>query len=135
MNRAERRKRAKLGLPVVNEPVINVKKSDITRMRQEDTEKAIDTAMVLLLSIPIKVMHDKYGWGMRKRLPELSDALIDEYQAFVEGDMTLEEYRLRFCAETMPGVPVTAQEYRCFPYFSCGEVCTCKGVRREARAN
>ena len=89
MNRAERRKRAKLGLPVVNEPVINVKKSDITRMRQE----AIDTAMVLLLSIPIKVMHDKYGWGMRKRLPELSDALIDEYQAFVEGDMTLEEYR------------------------------------------
>lgn len=38
-------------------------------------------------------MHDKYGWGMRKRLPELSDALIDEYQAFVEGDMTLEEYR------------------------------------------
>lgn len=93
MNRAERRKRAKLGLPAVNEPVINVKKSDITRMRQEDTEKAIDIAMVLLLSIPIKVMHDKYGWGMRKRLPELSDALIDEYQAFVEGDMTLEEYR------------------------------------------
>ena len=66
MNRAERRKRAKLGLPVVNEPVINVKKSDITRMRQEDTEKAIDTAMVLLLSIPIKVMHDKTAGVIRR---------------------------------------------------------------------
>lgn len=93
MNRAERRRRAKQGLPVVKEPVMNIKRSDVSRMKEEATEKAIDTAMVLLLSIPIKVMHDKYGWGMRKRLPELSEALIDEYQAFSDGDMTLEEYQ------------------------------------------
>jgi len=49
--------------------------------------------MILLLSIPIKVMHDKYGWGIKKRLPELSEALIDEYQSFTDGEMTLQEYQ------------------------------------------
>lgn len=89
MNRAERRRRKKMGLPVNNEPVYNVKQSDINKLKKE----SVDTAMVLLLSVPIKVMHDKYGWGMRKRLPELADLLIDEYQNFADGYITLEEYQ------------------------------------------
>lgn len=93
MNRAERRRRARLGLPVSNEPVYNMKRSDIRKLEHKSVDKAVDTAMVLLLSIPIKVMHDKYGWGMKKRLPELAEALIDEYQNFSDGDMTLEEYQ------------------------------------------
>lgn len=48
------------------------------------------TDMVLLLAIPIKVMHEKYGWG--SRLLELAEALTDEYQRFADGEMTLEEY-------------------------------------------
>lgn len=94
MNRAERRKQAKLtGSSIVRDPIISMKKSDIDRIKREAEEKAIDTVMVLLLSIPIKVMHEKYGWGMKSRLPELSEALVDEYQAFSDGDMTLEEYQ------------------------------------------
>lgn len=93
MNRAERRRRAKQGLPVENEPVLNMKVSDINRIKEEANSMAVDTAMVLLLAIPIKVMHDKYGWRVKKRLPELSDALIDEYQNFADGDMTLEQYQ------------------------------------------
>lgn len=94
MNRAERRKQAKLtGSPIMRDPMISMKRSDIDRLKREASEKAIDTAMILLLSIPIKVMHEKYGWGMKKRLPELSEAIIDEYQAFSDGDMTLEEYQ------------------------------------------
>lgn len=90
MNRAERRRQGKL---VAKDPVITMKKSDIDRIKREATEKATDTAMVLLLSIPVKVMHEKYGWGMRKRLPELSEAIIDEYQSFSDGDMSLEDYQ------------------------------------------
>lgn len=86
MNRAERRRQAKAQ---VKDPIISMKKSDIERIKAEATE----TAMILLLSIPIKVMHDTFGWGSRKRLPRFSDALIDEYQAFVDGDMTLQEYQ------------------------------------------
>ena len=94
MNRAERRRQAKaLGQPVVKDPIISMKKSDIERIKREAAEEATETAMVLLLSIPVKVMHEVFGWGMRKRLPRLSDALIDEYQAFSDGDMTLQEYQ------------------------------------------
>ena len=90
MNRAERRRQAKLtGSSVAKDPIISMKKSDIDRIKRE----AAETAMVLLLSIPIKVMHEQFGWGMKKRLPRLSDALIDEYQSFSDGDMTLEEYQ------------------------------------------
>lgn len=92
MNRAERRKRAKLGLPVRKEPVYNMKLSDFEKQKKEATSKAVDTAMVLLLAIPIKVMHEKYGWGMKSRLPKLAEALTDEYQRFADGEMTLEEY-------------------------------------------
>lgn len=94
MNRAERRKQAKVtGSPIVRDPMISMKKSDIDRIKQEAAEKAIDTAITLLLSIPIKVMYEKYGWGMKKRLPELAEALTDEYQRFSDGEMTLEEYQ------------------------------------------
>ena len=44
-----------------------------------------DQAIILLLSIPLKVMHDKYGWRARKRLPEFCDAISEEYQRFVDG--------------------------------------------------
>lgn len=94
MNRAERRKQAKLtGSPIMRDPIINMKKSDIDRIKREAEEKAVDTAIALLLSIPIKVMYEKYGWGMKKRLPELAEALTDEYQRFADGETTLEEYQ------------------------------------------
>lgn len=93
MNRAERRRAKKQGLPVRKDPVLNIKQSDITKMKEDATEIAIDTAMILLLALPVKVMHDKYGWRMKKRLPELAEALLDEYQSFCDGEMTLEEYK------------------------------------------
>lgn len=94
MNRAERRKQSKLiGSSILGDPIICMRKSDIERIKREAEEKAIDTSMALLFSIPIKVMHEKYGWGMKSRLPELSEALIDEYQAFSDGEMSLEDYR------------------------------------------
>lgn len=56
-------------------------------------QKAIDDAFLLMVGIPVKVMHDKYGWRLRKRLPELAEAIIDEYQRFSDGEMTAEQYR------------------------------------------
>lgn len=93
MNRAARRKAKKQGFNVPKEPVYNMKQSDIQKMKADSTELAIDTAMTMLLAIPVKVMHDKYGWRMRKRLPEFAEAILDEYQNFADGDMSLEEYQ------------------------------------------
>lgn len=92
MNRAERRKRAKLGLPVSNEPVYNVKHSDFVKQKEQAKSEAVDAAMVLLFAIPIKVMREEFGWGIKSRLPRLAEALTDEYQRFADGEMSLEEY-------------------------------------------
>lgn len=89
MNRQQRRAMKKNNA----EPVYTVKPSDLTGIKEKATKDAVDTAICLLLSIPIKVMHDNYGWGMKKRLPELAEAIIDEYQRFSDGDMTLQEYQ------------------------------------------
>lgn len=95
MNRKQRRAIQKRGGSVPKEAVYNVKKSDLIKMRKEANEKAVDNAadaaMVLLLALPIKVMRDKHKWGA-KRLTEFAEALTDEYQAFSDGDMSLEEY-------------------------------------------
>lgn len=93
MNRAERRRLEKQGKTVRKEPVLSMRASDLERIKSEAREEAVDTAMVLLLGIPIKVLRDKYGWGMKKRLPEFAEALLEVYSDFSEGDMTLEEFR------------------------------------------
>ena len=93
MNRAERRRLEKQGKTVQKEAVLSMKASDLERIKNEAREEAVDTAMVLLLGIPVKVLHDKYGWGTKKRLPEFAEAVLDVYSDFSEGDMTLEEFR------------------------------------------
>ena len=92
MNRQQRRAMAKSHQPVGTDKIYYLKQSDIDRIKREATAKAIDEAMVLLLGIPVKVMRDKYHWGLRQRLPEFCEALTDEYQNFADGEMTVEEY-------------------------------------------
>lgn len=93
MNRADRRKMGKLGFVAQNEPIYHLTASDIAKIKEESAATATETAVVMLLSIPIKVMSEKYGWGMKKRLPELANAIIDEYQRFVDSEVTLEKYQ------------------------------------------
>lgn len=69
---------------------ITVSVSDAERMRIK--EEAVDQAMVLLFALPVKVLHDEYGWGTRKRLPEFADALTREYQRFSDGEYTAQQY-------------------------------------------
>lgn len=71
MNRAERRRRQKQGLPIVKEPVLNMKVSDIQQIKTQATNTAADTAFFLMLAIPVMVIHDKYPQLMRReRLTE-----------------------------------------------------------------
>lgn len=88
MNRSERRK-----AKIAKDPTYVLKKSDIDRIKAEAVEKAIDSAIVLLFSMPIRILHDEYGWGTKKRIPEFANLLSDEYQRFSDGEMTLQEYQ------------------------------------------
>lgn len=97
MNRAERRKRQKQGLPIIKEPVLNVKASDFQHMKKNAAEVAAETAFFLMLAIPVMVIHDKYPQLMRKnvdgksREERFADLCLDLYDSFNRGYVTLDD--------------------------------------------
>ena len=97
MNRAERRRRQKQGLPTVKEPVLNIKASDIESMKKQATVTAADTAFFLMLAIPVMVIHDKYPQIMRRvvdgksREERFADLCLDLYDSFNKGYVTLDD--------------------------------------------
>ena len=92
MNRAERRKRQKLGLPISKEPCYNMTSSQLNSMKEEITNEAVVDAFTLMLAIPVKVMYEKYGWGMKKRLPEFAEAILEEYEHFQNDEISARDY-------------------------------------------
>ena len=50
------------------------------------------SSVAMLLSLVIKVMHEKYGWGF-KRLGDLSEAIVDEWNEVDNSEMTLKGYQ------------------------------------------
>ena len=83
MERAERRRNAKnekkekkatynLTREQLNHMVHERLEDELDHMRQEAMEEAINTAMLLLLTLPLKVLMDHY-WkkSYTKRMPEL----------------------------------------------------------------
>lgn len=97
MNRAERRRRAKQGLPVEKEPVLNIKASDIQSIKKQAVSNAADTAFFLMLAIPVMVIHDKYPLLMRRevdgksREERFADLCLDLYDSFNRDYVTLED--------------------------------------------
>lgn len=55
----------KQGKTVQKEPILSMRASELERIKSEAREEAVDTAMVLLLGISIKVLRDKCGWVMK----------------------------------------------------------------------
>lgn len=45
MNRAERRKAKKAGLPVKKEPVVNIKAADVEKIKQDASKDAANKAL------------------------------------------------------------------------------------------
>jgi hypothetical protein len=90
MNRAERRRNQKK--QGKKEPIYNISEQELNKIKQNEREKAVNDAIILLMSLPIKVLKKHYGWGNIKRLPEFAEHLCDEYQEFVDGgrDLTSE---------------------------------------------
>ena len=86
MNRAERRKQGIKG----KSPVLNIKAEDINKIKQNAVKQAADTAFIMMLSIPLMVLRDKYGYG-KKRLEVFSDYVLDLYDCFDKGYVTFDD--------------------------------------------
>lgn len=90
MNRSERRRNK----TEQKDPVLCIKKSELTQKLQESYQKGYENAknvmtdeitaevFTMLLGLPMVVLKDQYGWGMKKRLPEFADKVIEEYMKF-----------------------------------------------------
>ena len=83
MNRAERRR---LGIKKPD-PVRQMKDSDIEAIRQKSYKEGCQEALFLLLSIPVMVIHDKYGKLMKKegREERFANEIINLYQLYQQG--------------------------------------------------
>lgn len=99
MNRSERRRLQKKGVQVPVEPVINIKASDVQQMKDEATKKAANTGFLLMLGLPILVLRDKWGFG-NVRLERFIDQVIEMYESFNEGYLTIEDIHQAIEEET-----------------------------------
>ena len=90
MNRAERRRLEKQGKIAPKEPVINVKASDITNIKQDAAKKAADKAFFLMLGLPLMVLHDKWGFG-KVRGERFIEQVLDLYDSFEKGYLSLDD--------------------------------------------
>lgn len=60
---------------------------DWQRMKAEATQEAVLTVAKLMMAMPMKVMREHYGWGAKKRLPELADLLSRELETLRRTDL------------------------------------------------
>jgi hypothetical protein len=88
MNRAERR-RLKRNQESCN-ATYTLRNEDVTRIKQDAAQEAIDKAFVLMLCLPMIVLHDKYGWG-KKRLSDFMDYALELYDSFEKDYVTLDD--------------------------------------------
>ena len=88
MNRAERR-RLKRNQESCN-ATYTLRNEDVTRIKQDAAQEAIDKAFVLMLGLPMIVLHDKYGWG-KKRLSDFTNHVLEQYDSFNKNFIALDD--------------------------------------------
>lgn len=103
MNRAERRRaeREANKKPVYNftrEQAENAIKrgieKELQRVKKEAVDDAVNTAMVLMLTLPLTVLMEHY-WqkSYNQRLPKFIDLLLDYYERWQLGELDIEELK------------------------------------------
>lgn len=103
MNRAERRRNA-----VTTKPRTYVLTEDqITKLKQEAAFEATRRAFLMFMSIPIMVLHDKFGFG-RQRLERFLDYVLIWLDSVQTGETPLNE--LVKIAEKECGINVLQKE-------------------------
>lgn len=66
--------------------------NELARLKQEATEEAVNTAMVLLLTLPLKVLMDHY-WtkSYAKRIPEFTNYVLEYYEKWQNGELEIDK--------------------------------------------
>lgn len=105
MNRAERRrqerevKKAKtatynLTKEQLDTVVRGCVRDRLAEVREQTTRDAVNTAMILLLAIPLRVLMDHY-WqkSYAKRLPKFTEQVLQYYDRWQNGELDMDKLR------------------------------------------
>lgn len=67
---------------------------ELVRIKQEATDSAVNTAMMLLLTLPLEVLMDYY-WpkSYAKRIPEFTNRVLDYYEKWQNGELDMEKLK------------------------------------------
>lgn len=67
---------------------------ELARVKQEATEEAVNTAMVLLLTLPLEVLMDHY-WkkSYAKRIPEFTNHVLEYYEMWQNGELDMDKLK------------------------------------------
>ena len=65
---------------------------ELERIKQEAMDDAINTAMVLLLTLPLEVLMDHY-WtkSYAKRIPKFTELVLEYYERWQNGELDMEK--------------------------------------------
>lgn len=88
MNRAERRKNKQMSAERPKTYVLT--QDQIDKMKQDAVNEATRKAFLMLLSIPVMVLHDKFGFG-KQRLTKFMDYVLLWYASIQQGETPLRE--------------------------------------------
>lgn len=67
---------------------------ELARIKQEATEEAVNTAMVLLLTLPLEVLMDYY-WkkSYANRIPEFTNHVLEYYEMWQNGELDMDKLK------------------------------------------
>lgn len=74
--------------------VYTLTQAQIDAMKKEAVDEAVSTAFLLMLSIPVMILHDKY-WvkTASKKLPKFVDECLDLWDSYNKGYVELEDLK------------------------------------------
>lgn len=67
---------------------------ELERIKQEATDDAVNTAMILLLTLPLEVLMDYY-WtkSYDKRIPKFTERVLEYYRRWQNGELDMEKLK------------------------------------------
>lgn len=68
--------------------------AEVEAIRKQARDEAVNTALTLMLALPLEVLKDKY-WvkTAKRRLPKFMDNVLSLYESWDRGEITIEGLR------------------------------------------
>ena len=68
--------------------------SKLNEIKQQATDEAVNTAMILMLTLPLEVLMDHY-WTKTydKKIPEFTNYVLEYYKKWENGEIDMDQLR------------------------------------------